>query len=52
MTKPKMNASKGGSMSVFNNKTLVEKYKKELEMNLIIFQKQQYGSNFVIVYIL
>ena len=38
MVKPKIKASKRRSMSAFNNKILFEKYKKELENNLIIFQ--------------
>ena len=36
--KPKIKTSKRRSMSAFNNKILFEKYKKELENNLIIFQ--------------
>ena len=38
MIKTKIKAFKRRSMSVFNNKTLFEKYKRELENNLNIFQ--------------
>ena len=37
MIKTKMKAFKRRSMSVFNNKTLFENYKREMEKNLKIF---------------
>ena len=46
MIKPKIKASKRRSMSAFNNKILFEKYKKELENNLIIFQNNNTDQSF------
>ena len=55
MIKTKIKAFKRRSMSVFNNKILFEKYKRELENNLNIFQNNnthELSTHFVIVYIL
>ena len=46
MIKPKIKASKRRSMSPLNNKILFEKYKKELENNLIIFQNNNRDQSF------
>ena len=46
MIKPKIKKSKRHSMSAFNNKILFEKYKKELEENLIIFQNNNTDQTF------
>ena len=46
MIKPKIKASIRRSMSAFNNKILFEKYKKELENNLIIFQNNNTDQTF------
>ena len=46
MIKPKIKAFKRSSMSAFNNKILFEKYKKELENNLIIFQNNNTDQSF------
>ena len=44
--KTKIEAFKRRSMSVFNNKILFEKYKRELENNLNIFQNNNTDQNF------
>ena len=46
MIKPKIKASKRCSTSAFNNKILFEKYKKELENKLIIFQNNNTDQTF------
>ena len=46
MIKPKIKTSNRRSMSAFNNKILFEKYKKELENNLIIFQNYNPDQTF------
>ena len=46
LIKPKTKVSKRRSMSAFNNKILFEKYKRELENNLIIFQNNNTDQTF------
>ena len=46
MMKTKIKAFKRRSMSVFNNKTLFEKYKRELENNLNKFQNNNTDQTF------